>query len=548
MLQFLRRFRFSNALPVVVQALGCSLIALTLTEVGYFSTVQGALSDRLTFSSRLETSGEFVLVVADRTTLNATGKFPYDRQLLAAALDRLREAGVELIYLDAALNSPEDPAGDARLATAINALGPGRLALPTNPPDAAGESALPLPPFKSGATLVATDFKIDADRRSRRIQSFVPALPSASDWLAGRARPEGQSILVDLRFDPATLPRYEMRDIAEGRVGADTLAGRKVLMGLELPSTNLNVFVPKYRRLGSLAFIALGAETARAGPGLMPTGSAASLAISVLVTLLLTPLLMQLGVWRGLAFIVSQFVIWFCNFASVQFELGLLLPPLCPPLAVGLVWLLLLLRESRLMARLRSRLAQIAGIGRSGLLAAVETIAEPACLLDQAGGVIGANNEFAAAMRWPYKQGSTADIARSVLGMAQTALAATGDPMSRAARFDLELEEMGRSVKVIFDTRVRWIDTLTGTCALATMTDVTEMRQRESKLTTLAYSDALTGLGNRLAFEKALSSIPTAADATPSALALIDLDGFKQVNDTLGHHIGDLLLIAVAAV
>ncbi len=64
---------------------------------------------------------------------------------------------------------------------------------------------------------------------------------------------------------------------------------------------------------------------------------------------------------------------------------------------------------------------------------------------------------------------------------------------------------------------------------------------------TLADCDALTGLANRRSFFRAAdTAIAGAREGRPFALALIDLDGFKPVNDTYGHSVGDELLIAVA--
>lgn len=57
-----------------------------------------------------------------------------------------------------------------------------------------------------------------------------------------------------------------------------------------------------------------------------------------------------------------------------------------------------------------------------------------------------------------------------------------------------------------------------------------------------ALTDALTGLGNRRALISALNQSLLEADASPVALALFDLDGFKQYNDTFGHQAGDALL------
>lgn len=70
---------------------------------------------------------------------------------------------------------------------------------------------------------------------------------------------------------------------------------------------------------------------------------------------------------------------------------------------------------------------------------------------------------------------------------------------------------------------------------------------RESRIMQLAYRDPLTGLPNRALFNERLAeAIETALrSSAPLSLMMIDLDRFKDVNDTLGHHIGDLLLCEV---
>ncbi len=75
--------------------------------------------------------------------------------------------------------------------------------------------------------------------------------------------------------------------------------------------------------------------------------------------------------------------------------------------------------------------------------------------------------------------------------------------------------------------------------------DVTERKVASQRIARMAREDALTGLANRFRFREALDSL-TAKDGSRFALLAIDLDRFKEVNDTLGHPIGDQLLIAVA--
>src|SRR5580704_12578247 len=76
--------------------------------------------------------------------------------------------------------------------------------------------------------------------------------------------------------------------------------------------------------------------------------------------------------------------------------------------------------------------------------------------------------------------------------------------------------------------------------------DITDRKRADEQLKRLAHYDPLTGLPNRLSLQKELERLLSAeASNAPTAIALFDLDGFKDVNDTLGHSIGDRLLIEV---
>jgi diguanylate cyclase (GGDEF)-like protein len=89
---------------------------------------------------------------------------------------------------------------------------------------------------------------------------------------------------------------------------------------------------------------------------------------------------------------------------------------------------------------------------------------------------------------------------------------------------------------------------MAGGGAVVLLEDITERRNAEARITHLARFDELTALPNRVNFRDEIEHLLAVShDADQlSALLFVDLDQFKQVNDTLGHPCGDQLLCAVA--
>ena len=81
-----------------------------------------------------------------------------------------------------------------------------------------------------------------------------------------------------------------------------------------------------------------------------------------------------------------------------------------------------------------------------------------------------------------------------------------------------------------------------------TIQDISERKSAEGQLERLAYYDPLTGLANRALFNREIAELlrRSGRHGQQAALLLLDLDGFKEVNDTLGHAAGDELLRKVA--
>ena len=116
---------------------------------------------------------------------------------------------------------------------------------------------------------------------------------------------------------------------------------------------------------------------------------------------------------------------------------------------------------------------------------------------------------------------------------------------------------IGKQIKLPLDHGMHWFELSVARKSalpgeeprfLALCRDITESKKAERQIRLLAHFDSLTGLPNRVLLTDRCNLALSAAqrNGTPLALMFLDLDHFKHVNDSLGHRVGDELLIILA--
>lgn len=530
-------------------------VVTMLYLVGGLDPLERELSDvRFELAGR-EASGDLIIVGIDPKSLRQLDTWPWPRDYHATVIDRLVDAGAVQIALDVDLSSRSTPDSDAALRDALADAG-GRVILPVFRQKVVEGSegmkiihTAPIPEFRRLTQLASVNTMPEEDGLIRRNamnnywqDGYIPTMPAI---LAGQTMAPFDIFYIDYGIRPDTLPRISYVDVFSGQFDPAMVRGKKVVIGATAVELGDQFAVPVYKALPGPVVVALSYETLvqnralyRSAPWLVIAG----------VLVIAFGLARRLRIWswrRGLAVVALLSLSVLALSVVLQIWTPLLLEVTPWILTATLLYVIALARRidrQELILILRgSRLRHTNALMRS----VVETSSE-AIMTVSDDLVIEMANPAAEAI---FEAGDSG-LAGRQLGKLFPLFQEIGKLEAYLARGHRRLEFEGSRLDGSTFPVEATVDAMSVEGAkhyVVVARDVTERHAQQKLMEYLALHDNLTGLPNRTLVMDRLDHAIAASrrGGEPLALLLLDLDRFKEINDTLGHAVGDSLLTEV---
>jgi len=544
---------------------GVACLAAVAHLLGGFEWVERHVMDARFSLARRPVAGHVVVVAIDPKSLQALSVWPWPRGYHATVLERLLEAGAARVAFDLDFSSRSLDEEDAAFEQALVAA-EGRVVLSIfhqwqTEPDGTVKlvTARPLPAFGTGAELAAINVKPESDGVIRRyaVESAEtdPVVPTLAAALLPRpAQAPPRDFYIDYSLDVASIPQISYLDVLTGEFDPRSVRGRAVIVGATALELGDQAPVPVHATLAGPMLQALALESLAGGRALRRLPEPAVSLACLVLAVACGPVLLR-GSWRrglvvvaagGGAVLAVSLVVE--RLAPVMVDLTPLAATLAGGYAVALVrrldqqGLRLMLEalrahrsEQRMMHVVQNCSEAIITVGEDQRVESFNKAAETMLEMPP-GRAIG--SRFDALI--PGGLGPAGDP-----GVAPSGDGAPPSPSSPWQR-EVILEAHSDSPRTL-DMKVSRFPLEGRDLHVVFLRDITVSKQQHAALEHQATHDSLTGLPNRFLLRIKMGDTLRQKDAvSPAALLMVDLDRFKEVNDTLGHETGDLLLRQLA--
>ncbi|URD61612.1 EAL domain-containing protein [Sphingomonas sp. KRR8] len=250
-----------------------TLICAVIGWMGIGEILEDQLRSLRNFFHMHAPSGQIVLVEVNNRSIREQGAWPWPRSSLATIVDKASQAGAKGIFLTTPLDGRTTPADDQRLAQAIAASG--RVTIPVRTRSGVGFEGHaadegPLSLFTRNAKVADVSIFYNYQQATWFGLFGSPfeqqSVPSMAAVLSGRdGLPHSGHFRIDYSIDATRVPRVNASDLLAGRVPAQALAGKSVVLGLTGENFGEQLWVPGQGRMGLAYVPILAAETLKQG-------------------------------------------------------------------------------------------------------------------------------------------------------------------------------------------------------------------------------------------------------------------------------------------
>ncbi len=547
--------RFATLAVILVIAWAADLAGVTAAIDRHVGDLRFLVAPR-------EPTGKVVLVDIDEKSLLEIGVWPWPRSIHGELVNAAQKAGAEQVAFDVdfSTNSPS-PEADASFAVALAASTIPTYLAAFIQRDPSGSETLvssPIAPLIEWSWPVVVNVPVDPDGlvRTFPIQLAIGAatLPSLPAVLSNREEPAG-IVGIDYAIDDTLLQRVSYVDLLKGRLPEGALQGKSLIVGATAYELRDLFSIPKGRIVSGTTVLALATETLLQGREL----SALKLPwyLVVLAGMILPLLLGRRGPLQlSLCIVLIS--------AGVEILALVLQHELHFSLASANLQVVLFLLGSgsiaKEFAQRRIHLWKARAEKRNSdslLERVIEAGFEGIIIIDEQGAVVRVNEAAQTMLKLPPKVAALQKfpaIVQNILDVKRTFSAGTS---VQGLIFRENFEWQGKRSCLEYTVAPFHFSAISQAAkneaadtvyACLMIRDVTERQSAEDNLRHMALHDSLTGLHNRRSVEAHLADITTpGSPETGHALLYFDMDRFKAVNDSLGHSVGDYVLVEIAS-
>ena len=494
-------------------------------------------------------ASDIVIVGIDPDSLRALNEWPWPRRHHARLLQMLEPAAPKSLFIDIDFSSRSTEEDDAMLERALADWAGTPIYLAThfqarNGTDLTQAVTRPLDRFARHAKLAAVNLRQDADGLVRQMRSSwnIDGETMQSVFAHEDPLPAGTVVPIDFSIDVGSFDSVSFIDVVNGRINPAAFRGKTVYVGPTAIELGDMLPVPVYRSLPGVVVQALATESVR--QGLLRTLPASFYTAALAALTLCCALVFGRRGWRVNGALLLGACAFLAGATLALYGLGSVVLDVAP-FALVLAAMFVAATIRSLDEQTWRALKFAVGVKRSDALlrSVVDASTDAIVCIDGRGTIQTANPATSRIFGCVQAALFDAELAEFIPGFqsdVDLGLAAlTGTPLERAAQ-----TADGRKLSV--EITLSRVATENGLFT-AIIRDVSERQAQQRALEHQATHDPLTGLPNRTALARYLGTLLGRASARQRvALLMLDLSRFKEVNDTLGHDVGDEVLREVA--